>query len=89
MTKLKRGQHRGYQAQVCGKYLGTFGNQEEAAQAVAEHTGVQVTILNRKASQTVNVDDQMQRFKALVGIYTDEDGTAEVISDITESVKVL
>ena len=82
----KRGQ---YQAQITGKYIGVFDNQEEAANAVAGHTGVKVTTLKRKASQVVSVDDQIQRFKALVGIYTDEDGTAEIMSDITASVKVL
>ena len=85
VTNLKRG----YQAQITGKYIGVFDKQTEAANAVAGHTGVKVTTLKRKASQVVSVDDQMQRFKAFVGIYTDEDGTAEVMSDITASVKVL
>ena len=82
-------QKKGYQAQITGKYIGVFDKQTKAANAVAGHTGVKVSTLKRKASQVVSVDDQIQRFKALVGIYTDEDGTAEIMSDITASVKVL
>ena len=86
VTRSKRGQ---YQAQITGKYIGVFDKQTKAANAVAGHTGVKVSTLKRKASQVVSVDDQIQRFKAFVRIYTDEDGTTEIMSDITASVKVL
>ena len=85
VTNLKRR----YQAQITGKYIGVFDKQTKAANAVAGHTGVKVSTLKRKASQVVSVDDQIQRFKAFVRIYTDEDGTTEIMSDITASVKVL
>ena len=79
-----------YMAQnpTTAEYIGTFATPLEAARAVADEVGVDVNTLKRKASELVNVGDQMQRFKALVNIYTDEDGTAQVMSDITASVEV-
>ena len=82
-----RGQYMA-QNPTTAEYIGTFATALEAARAVADEVGVDVNTLKRKASELVNVGDQMQRFKALVDIYTDEDGTAQVMSDITASVEV-
>ena len=51
--------------------------------------GVPVAKLKRKRSLTVALDDHVERFKALMHIYTEMDGTPAVMSDLTSTADVM
>ena len=51
--------------------------------------GVPVAKLKRKRSLTVALDDHVERFKALMHIYTEIDGTPAAMSDLTSTADVM
>ena len=50
--------------------------------------GVDVKALKRKLEESVSATEQAKRFRAMMDIYTDDDGTPRIMSDITASIEV-
>lgn len=81
---------KGWRAQCdSSTYIGHFQSEAEAADAVADHLGIQKSSLKRKRSTVVSMDSQVERFKALMQVYTDSSGKCIVMSDLTSSVDAM
>ena len=69
-------------------YLGTGKTAEAAANLIVKHKGVKSrSIITVAKTKRYKSDEVVERFKMLIGIYTDPDGSPAVMSDLTSSAQ--
>ena len=93
VVKRERGEGILYQAQVYDaaegamRYLGAADSAEKAADILVEHVGaVSRTQIKTEKHLRFKSDEVIERFKILMGIYTNPDGSPAVMSDITSAI---
>ena len=78
-----------WRAQTCSvDYLGAFQSESGAAIAVAHRLEVRQADLRRTRAKTTDVDDHIEKFKLLLGVYTDTDSDKiSVMSDLASAAR--
>ena len=73
-----------------GEYIGTFRSESAAAAAVADRLQVRQADLRRKRAKTTDIDDHIEKFKLLLGVYTDTDSdNIAVMSDLVSAAEAM
>lgn len=72
-----------------GEYIGTFTSEKAAGAAVAKHLDVSKGALRRKRARTTDIDDYVQKFHVLLDVYTNEDSSIAVMSDLTSAADAM
>ena len=74
---------------LSGEYIGTYKSEKAAAAATANQLDVSQGVLRRKRARYTDIDGYVEKFKVLLDVYTDNDSSIAVMSDLTSAADAM
>ena len=74
---------------LSGEYIGTYKSEKAAAAATANQLDVSQGVLCRKRARYTDIDGYVEKFKVMLNVYTNEDSSIAVMSDLTSAADAM